>query len=223
MNQEYFQRLTQIIKNVQRPLQAITELNIKTMRNLSYLKPDELVRIKPEDLFEKQVNLAIENGHKTLDYMQKTFEIIEDAVFASNDKLRETTDSMADMTYPGGNMGVGRTSANPSNMMMDMAQTVFDPMSNPMMNAAREAFNPVIPMEELARATSSRSSRSDQSRTKKASSASKSKSGSSTQKRQASSTNKSKSGSSAQKGKASSASKSKSGTSTQKRQASSAS
>lgn len=154
MNQQYFQRLTQIMRNVQKPLQAITELNIKTMQNLSYMKPDELIQIKPEEFFERQVNLAIENGHKTLDYMQKTFEILEKSALTTNDKLRESTNSLLDKTYPGNNMGIASATSMPSNIMMDMAQTVFDPMNNPIMGAAREAFNPTIPTEKRSKSTS---------------------------------------------------------------------
>lgn len=65
-------------KKVQEPFQEIAELNMKTLQGLHYLKPEELAQIKkPEDLVEQQINLAIENGHKALDYMQKSFSIIE--------------------------------------------------------------------------------------------------------------------------------------------------
>lgn len=77
MNQQYYDRFTDFAKKVQEPIQAITELNVKTLQGLHYLKPEELTRIKPDELIEKQVHLAVENGHIALDYMQKSFKIVE--------------------------------------------------------------------------------------------------------------------------------------------------
>lgn len=47
------------------------------------MKPEELSGIKkPEEFLEKQLALAIENGHKALDYMQKSFQIMEKAMLS---------------------------------------------------------------------------------------------------------------------------------------------
>lgn len=81
MKDQNYEKWNDMARKVQEPLQAIAELNIKTMQGLHYLKPEELAQIrKPEELLEKQVNLAVENGHKALDYMQKSFEIFEKAM-----------------------------------------------------------------------------------------------------------------------------------------------
>ena len=78
MNQPTFEKWIEITKKIQAPLQAIAELNVKTLQNLTYIKPEEWVQLKkPEEFLEKQINVMIENSHKTLDYMQKTFEIVE--------------------------------------------------------------------------------------------------------------------------------------------------
>ena len=83
MNQDYFTTFSDIAKKVQEPLQAMTELNVKTLQGLDYLKPDELTSIKkPDELLEKQIGLAITNGHKALDYMQKSFQIMEKAMLS---------------------------------------------------------------------------------------------------------------------------------------------
>ncbi len=80
MNQPNFEKWSEMVKKMQEPFQAIAELNVKTLQGLTYLKPDELAHLKkPEELLEKQFNLAVENGHIALDYMQKSFKIIEDA------------------------------------------------------------------------------------------------------------------------------------------------
>lgn len=81
MNQAYFEKWSDLAKKVQEPFQAIAELNVKTLQSLAYIKPDELMATKkPEELVEKQIQLAIENGHKALDYMQKSFQIVEKAM-----------------------------------------------------------------------------------------------------------------------------------------------
>ncbi|WP_028389062.1 phasin family protein [Legionella fairfieldensis] len=77
MNQP-FEKWGEFVKKTQAPLHAMMELNVKTLQNLSYLKPDDLAGIrKPEELIEKQIDISVKNGHKVLDYMQKSFEIIE--------------------------------------------------------------------------------------------------------------------------------------------------
>jgi hypothetical protein len=83
INQEYFQKLSDMAKKAQEPLQQIAELNVKTLQSLSYIKPDEFINVrKPEELFEKQIGLAVANGHKALDYLQKSFQIMEKAMLS---------------------------------------------------------------------------------------------------------------------------------------------
>ena len=88
MNQEYFEHLSSAAKKAQEPLQELAELNVKTIQNFSYLKPEELSKVKkPEELLEKQIEMAVENGHKALDYMQKSFQIVEKSMLTM---LQET-------------------------------------------------------------------------------------------------------------------------------------
>lgn len=83
---------SEITKKVQEPFQAIAELNLKTLQGLSFLKPEELAQVKkPEELLEKQIGLAVENGHKALDYMQKSFQIIEKAMLGFVQEAKKTT------------------------------------------------------------------------------------------------------------------------------------
>lgn len=93
MTQQNFERWTEMAKKLQEPFQAIAELNVKTLQGLHYIKPEELSGIKkPEELLEKQVNLAVENGHKALDYMQKSFQIIEKAMLGFVQEAKKATD-----------------------------------------------------------------------------------------------------------------------------------
>lgn len=92
MNQHNFERLSEVAKKLQEPLKAITELNVKTIQNIAYIKPEELTAIKkPEELLEKQINLAVENGHKALDYMQKSFQIFEKAMLGLVDEAKKAS------------------------------------------------------------------------------------------------------------------------------------
>lgn len=95
MTQEHFEKWTDLVKKLQQPFQDIGELNIKTLQEMSYyLKPEDLTKItKPEDVIEKQINLAIENSHKALDYMQKSFQIIEKAMISIVKESKKATES----------------------------------------------------------------------------------------------------------------------------------
>lgn len=91
MTQPNFEKFSEMAKKLQEPFQAIAELNIKTLQGLTYLKPEELTQVKkPEELLEKQINLAVENGHKALDYMQKSFQIIERAMLNLVQEAKKT-------------------------------------------------------------------------------------------------------------------------------------
>lgn len=93
MNQEYFSKFSEMAKKAQEPLQAMAELNVKTFQNLTYMKPEELSNIKkPEELLEKQLELAVTNGHKALDYMQKSFQIFEKAMLSCIQDVKAKTE-----------------------------------------------------------------------------------------------------------------------------------
>lgn len=93
MNKEYLDKWTELAKKAQAPFQAIAELNVKTLQGLTYLKPEDLTHLKkPEELLEKQINLAVENGHKALDYMQKSFKIMEEAMLAVAKDVKDKVD-----------------------------------------------------------------------------------------------------------------------------------
>lgn len=83
MNQEHFEKINETFKQIQKPFQDLAELNVKTLQELSLLKPEDFTKLKkPEELLEKQIKLAVENSHKALDYMQKSFEIYEKAMLS---------------------------------------------------------------------------------------------------------------------------------------------
>ncbi|EEZ96247.1 phasin family protein [Legionella longbeachae] len=92
MYQQNFDKWTEVAKKLQEPFQAMAELNVKTLQGINYLKPEEIASIKkPEELLEKHINLAVENGHKTLDYLQKSFQIIEKAMLGFVQEAKKTS------------------------------------------------------------------------------------------------------------------------------------
>lgn len=94
MDHQNFEKWSELAKKLQEPFQAIAELNVKTLQGLTYLKPEELSQVKkPEELLEKQMNLAVENGHKALDYMQKSFQILEAAMLEVSKEVKKPTET----------------------------------------------------------------------------------------------------------------------------------
>ncbi|CEK10417.1 hypothetical protein [Legionella hackeliae] len=78
MHQDYMENWKDTFNQLQKPFREMMELNVKTLQKMSYVKPEELSRIKkPEDILEKNVHVFIQNGHKALDYMQQAFGIFE--------------------------------------------------------------------------------------------------------------------------------------------------
>lgn len=89
MNQEYFEQISGMVKKGQETFQAIAELNVKTLQGYAHIKSDEFSKItKPEELLEKQIDLFICNGHNALDYMQKSFQIIEKAMLPFTEETK---------------------------------------------------------------------------------------------------------------------------------------
>lgn len=92
MNQP-FEKWSEMAKKVQEPFQAIAELNVKTLQSLTYLKPEELANLKkPGELLEKQISIAVENGHKAIDYMEKSLAIIENAMSSFVQEVKAKTE-----------------------------------------------------------------------------------------------------------------------------------
>lgn len=92
MNKEYFEKWTELAKKAQEPFQAIAELNAKTLQEFT-LKPDPLAHLKkPEELLEAQIKQAVDNGHKALEYMQKSFQIMETAMLSVVQEVKNKTE-----------------------------------------------------------------------------------------------------------------------------------
>lgn len=119
MNQHYLEQWSAIAKQVQKPFQAMLELNVKTLQGIKFLKAEELATIRaPEEFIEKQVNLAIENSHKALDYIKKSFEIFEQALLPLTESIEKSAKSSGEKT----------TLFDPTKAMSDVTKTWLDPL-----------------------------------------------------------------------------------------------
>ncbi len=83
MDEEYLKKMSELTEKLQQPLHDFAALNVKTLQGMAFSPPDDLSKLKqPDELFEKQIALAISNGHKALDYMQQSLEIFERAMLS---------------------------------------------------------------------------------------------------------------------------------------------
>lgn len=144
MNERYLEQWTEIAKNIQRPFQAILELNVKTLESFKYLKPEDLAKIKnPEELLEKQVNYAIENGHRALDYFQRSFEIFEQILGPLTESVKRSTQSTMDTAKS------LKTFWNPGKLTMAPTRAAID-LTKPLLDPSLSAMDPAKAVEELA-------------------------------------------------------------------------
>lgn len=98
MNQAYVAKISDMVKKMQEPFEAMARLNVKTLQSYLYLKPEDISIItKPEDLLEKGVELTVSNGHKTLDYVQDMFHIMKRLwLNISDTTIKNTQATMSD-------------------------------------------------------------------------------------------------------------------------------
>lgn len=91
--QNFDYNLNPLVK-LSNPIQKIMELNQKTLRKFSFMEPGELTQ-DPKALLEKNIQIFIDNGHASLDYMHQLFHIMEHSwINLSNDTREETKDMM---------------------------------------------------------------------------------------------------------------------------------
>ncbi|PJD93062.1 MAG: hypothetical protein CK424_03415 [Legionella sp.] len=85
-----YEKYSDVFKKFQQPMQELIELNMQTVQNVQHLKPEDFTKLnKPEEFLQKQVEVALANGHKALDYMQKSFHIMERAMLSCVKEAKE--------------------------------------------------------------------------------------------------------------------------------------
>ena len=64
--------------SLEKPIQDLLKLNLKTLENISYVHPVDLLNTKsPEELLEKNVDAFVQNGHSILNYFHDACNIME--------------------------------------------------------------------------------------------------------------------------------------------------
>ena len=58
-------------------LDDFLDLNRSTFQNVPYLMPQDLLNSNPEKILEKNMDLFIQNSHRTLNYIENIFLILE--------------------------------------------------------------------------------------------------------------------------------------------------
>lgn len=90
MKDDFLKKWNLMTSEMQKSLQAMMDLNAKTLQNFSYLKPGDLSGLKqPGDLLGKHIALTMENSQKVLDYMHRSFQIMESALLSVSKEIKE--------------------------------------------------------------------------------------------------------------------------------------
>ncbi len=80
--------LQNFLNPMEKPINALMELNLKTLRNFSYFTPVELLSVKkPEEVLQKGMNAFIKNTQTSFDFFQNMFNVMESQLFHLNDDL----------------------------------------------------------------------------------------------------------------------------------------
>lgn len=95
MNQQYLNQLEEMTRHMQRPLQELINLNLQTWKELKLLKSDEITQFKkPEELWEKQVSMVIENGHLAINYLRESLELFNRLLLSLSQDSQQTAKSV---------------------------------------------------------------------------------------------------------------------------------
>ncbi|CDZ78858.1 hypothetical protein BN59_03173 [Legionella massiliensis] len=90
MKEDFLKKWNLMTNEMQKSLQSMMDLNAKTLQNFSYLKPGDLSGLKqPGDLLGKHLALTMENSQKILDYMHRSFQILESALLSVSKEIKE--------------------------------------------------------------------------------------------------------------------------------------
>lgn len=80
-----------VFSNMEMPWQKIMELNIKTMQCMDYMKPGDLLNIKkPEEFFEKNMNMFLHNSNMVINHVRDTLNILENHILKVSHQTEES-------------------------------------------------------------------------------------------------------------------------------------
>ncbi|KTC87493.1 MULTISPECIES: hypothetical protein [Legionella] len=91
MQPELLKNMKDSLHRMQGPVPELMELNMKTIKNLSFIKPEEWSSLRnPQDLFDKSLKMLVHNGHKMLEYFQEATEILEKNWLSNSDQAMKS-------------------------------------------------------------------------------------------------------------------------------------
>ncbi|CEK12032.1 phasin family protein [Legionella hackeliae] len=146
MNQRYLEQWSEIAKHMQKPFLEMLELNLTTLKNFKFIKAEDLATIKsPEEFIEKQVNLAIENGHRALNYFQQSFAIFEQTLRPITESVKNSSKSTLDTARTlKALLDPTKLTMAPTKAAIDITKPLLDPM------LATASFSPQQALMEIA-------------------------------------------------------------------------
>ncbi len=84
------------VYSLQKPLHELMELNNRTLQNLSYFHPVDMINAqRPGEIWEKNMDVLVQNGHQMLDYFHDVCNILEKSwLIVSYDVLEQNHRAM---------------------------------------------------------------------------------------------------------------------------------
>ncbi|ASQ44831.1 phasin family protein [Legionella clemsonensis] len=150
MNQRYLEQWSEIARHIQKPFQEMFELNLALLKEIKFLKAEDLLTIKsPEEFIEKQVNLAFENGHKALNYFRQSFAIFEQTLKPITETVKNSSKSTLDTAKTLKSLlDPTRLAMAPTRAAIDITKPLLDPA------LSDSSFDPRRAMAEIANLSS---------------------------------------------------------------------
>lgn len=149
MKEDYLKNWNLMSHEMQKSLQSMMELNTRTLQNFKFLKPEDLSSMRqPTEILGKQMSLAMENSQHLLNYMHKSFEILENVFLSFSQEMREKA-------------------GQPFKQAQSMAETMQQEVK--VKTRKKAASKKAAPKEEKTKAASASSTRKNEKTEKKAS------------------------------------------------------
>ncbi|KTD05162.1 hypothetical protein OQJ19_15730 [Fluoribacter gormanii] len=149
MKNEFFEQ--KFFNNFDAPMQKLMELNVKMMQNLSLMKPMDLSSIKrPEDYFEKNMELFMQNSHMTLNYMRDMFNILESHWLNVSRNLEQNTKKMMSEVSTTIQKGTKEASTAAKSAAKKVSSSAIKKAASPAKKAAPTAKKSSLPVKKVS-------------------------------------------------------------------------
>lgn len=87
--QHNYEKYSESWKKLQEPMNDFVRLNTETLKGFQAFKPEDFSKIsRPDEIWEKQLQWALANGEKAIDYMQQSLKIVEKTMHAFSETCK---------------------------------------------------------------------------------------------------------------------------------------